>query len=109
MSEKTGNVNSIKKKQERGTDKTEKKRRKETMEAWKKRVQEVKKTTDRNLLTYLHTYLLTPWSRVRVEKLTSLLLVKKFPAFYGTRRFITATCPYTEPARSSPYPHIPLP
>ena len=36
------------------------------------------------------TYLLTPWSRVLLEKLTGLHLVKKFPAFYGTRRFITA-------------------
>ena len=33
--------------------------------------------------------LLTPWSRVLLEKLTGLQLVKKFPAFYGTRRFIT--------------------
>ena len=36
------------------------------------------------------TYLLTPWSRVLLEKLTGLQLVNKFPAFYGTRRFITA-------------------
>jgi hypothetical protein len=35
-------------------------------------------------------YLLTRWSRVLIEKLTSLQLVKKFPAFYGARRFITA-------------------
>ena len=35
------------------------------------------------------TYLLTPWSRVLLEKLTGLQLVKKFPAFYGNRRFIT--------------------
>ena len=42
------------------------------------------------LLTYLFTYLLTPWSRVLLEKLTGLQLVKKFPAYYGTRRFITA-------------------
>ena len=34
-------------------------------------------------------YLLTPWSRVLLEKLASLQLVKKFPAFYGTRRFLT--------------------
>jgi hypothetical protein len=34
-------------------------------------------------------YLLTAWSRVLLEKLTDLQLVKKFPAFYGTRRFIT--------------------
>ena len=28
--------------------------------------------------------------QIRLEKLTGLQLVKKFPAFYGTRRFITA-------------------
>ena len=42
------------------------------------------------LLTYSLTYLLTPWCRVLLEKLTGLQLVKKFPAFHGTRRFITA-------------------
>ena len=42
------------------------------------------------LLTYLFTYLLTPWCRVLLEKLTGLQLVKKFHAFHGTRRFITA-------------------
>ena len=36
------------------------------------------------------TSLLTPWCRVLLEKLTGLQLVKKFPAFHGTRRFITA-------------------
>ena len=41
------------------------------------------------LLTYL-TFLLTPWCRVLLEKLTVLQLVKKSPAFHGTRRFITA-------------------
>ena len=35
-------------------------------------------------------YLLTPWCRVLPEQLTGLQLVKKFPAFNGTRRFITA-------------------
>ena len=40
--------------------------------------------------TYLHIYSLTPLSRVLLEKLTDFQLVKKFPAFYGTRRFITA-------------------
>ena len=34
--------------------------------------------------------LLTSWSRVHLEKLTDLQLAKKFPAFYGTRRLITA-------------------
>jgi len=42
------------------------------------------------VLTYLLTYLLTPWCRVLLEKLTGLQLVKKFPAFHITRRFITA-------------------
>ena len=37
-----------------------------------------------------HTYLLTPWCRVVLEKLTGLQLVKKFPAFHGTRWFTTA-------------------
>jgi len=32
---------------------------------------------------------LTPWSRILYEKLTVAQLVKKFPAFYGSRRFIT--------------------
>ena len=39
---------------------------------------------------YLLTYLLTPWCRALLEKVTGLQLVKKFPAFHGTRRFITA-------------------
>jgi hypothetical protein len=42
------------------------------------------------LHTYLLTYLLTPWSRVLLEKLTGLQLVKKFPAFCGTRMFFAA-------------------
>ena len=37
----------------------------------------------------LQDYLLTPWCRVLLEKLTSLQLVKKFPAFHGTLKFIT--------------------
>jgi len=37
-----------------------------------------------------YLYLLTPWCRVLLEKLTGLQLVKKCPAFHGTRRFITA-------------------
>ena len=36
------------------------------------------------------SYLLTPWSRVLFKKIISSRLVKKFPTFYGTRRFITA-------------------
>ena len=57
------------------------------------------------------TYLLTPWCRVVLEKLTGLQLVKKFPAFHGTRRFITAltsvrhlSLSWTSPIQSI-YPH----
>ena len=42
------------------------------------------------LLIYFLTYVLTPWSRVLPEKLTGSQLIKKFPTFYGTGRFITA-------------------
>jgi hypothetical protein len=38
---------------------------------------------------YKH-YLITPWCRVLLEQLTGLQLVKNFPAFHRTRRFITA-------------------
>jgi hypothetical protein len=41
----------------------------------------------------LFTWLLPLWNRVFLAELTGLLLVKKFPTFYGTRRFIIAvTC-----------------
>ena len=51
--------------------------------------------------------ILAPWNRVLIENLTGSQLVKKFPAFYGTWRFITAftTLPYSEPYQSNPYPH----
>ena len=42
------------------------------------------------MMMIILTYLLTPRCRVLLEKLTGLQLVKKFPEFYGTRRFITA-------------------
>ena len=42
------------------------------------------------LLTYLLTYLLTPRSTDLPEILTGTQIVKKFPAFYGTRKFIMA-------------------
>jgi len=45
-----------------------------------------------HFLSYLAQFfsLNAPWSRVLLEKLTGFQQVKKFPAFYGTRRFITA-------------------
>jgi hypothetical protein len=39
--------------------------------------------------THTHTHTVTPWSRVLLEKLTGSQQAKKFPAFYGTRKFIT--------------------
>jgi len=60
---------------------------------------------------YLLTYLLTPWCRVLLQKLTGLQLVKKFPAFHGTRRFITTltsvrhlSLSWASPIQST-YPH----
>ena len=43
---------------------------------------------------------LTPWCRVLLEKLTGLQLVRKFPAFYGTQRFITAFTSFHHPSLS---------
>ena len=40
------------------------------------------------ILCIIHLH--TPWCRVLLEKLTGLQLIKKFPAFHETRRFITA-------------------
>ena len=63
------------------------------------------------LYGYLLIYLLTPWCRVLLEKLTGLQLVKKFPAFHGTRKFITALASvrHLSLSRASPiqsiYPH----
>ena len=60
---------------------------------------------------YIYIYLLTPWCRVLLEKLTGLQLVKQFPAFHGTRRFITALTSVRNPSLSwaspiqSIYPH----
>jgi hypothetical protein len=50
------------------------------------------------LLTYLLTYSRTPRSRFLLQKLTSAQLVKKFPAFYGIRSFITAFTSAPPPA-----------
>ena len=54
---------------------------------------------------------LTPRCRVLPVQLTGLQLVKKFPAFHGTRRFITAltsvrhlSLPWASPIQST-YPH----
>ena len=64
------------------------------------------------LISFLPFPLLTTaGSRVLLEKLTGLQLVKKFPAIYGTRRLITAltsvrhlSLSWTRPIQSI-YPH----
>ena len=43
------------------------------------------------LKTYNSPYLLTPYSRILPQKLTGSQLVKRFPSFYVTRSFITAS------------------
>ena len=62
--------------------------------------------------TYLLTYLLTPWSRVLLEKLTGFQLVKKFTVFCGSQRFVTAftsarhlSLSWTSSIQSTP-PHL---
>jgi hypothetical protein len=60
-------------------------------------------------------YFLTPWSRVLLEKLTGLQLVKKFPVFYKTRMFIPALTNARHPSLSwassiqSTHPHPTFP
>ena len=67
--------------------------------------------TRHDFLKQLLTYVLTPWCRVLLEKLTGLQLIKKFPAFQGTRSFITAltsvrhlSLSWSSPVQSI-YPH----
>jgi hypothetical protein len=44
----------------------------------------------KHLLTYLLTYLLTPWSRVLLEKVTvNFAASQEIPLIYGTRKFLT--------------------
>jgi hypothetical protein len=49
----------------------------------------LKKNSLSHLIIWLSTISLASCS-IRLEKLTGFQLAKKFPAFYGTRRFITA-------------------
>jgi len=42
------------------------------------------------MLIPCNIYLFTPWSRVLLEEVIGSQLVKKFLAYYGTRRYITA-------------------
>ena len=51
-------------------------------------------------VTGILIYAFTAWSRVLLEKLTGSQPVKKFPAFYGTRRFISAFTSARHPSLS---------
>ena len=55
-------------------------------EKYNRRMEETAQGASSDLVTYL----LTPWSRVLLEKLTGSQPVKKLLSFYGTRKFITA-------------------
>ena len=74
-----------------------------TLELWNRLHFEEKKTKSISILT--------PWCRVLPEQLTGLQLVKKFPSFHGTRKFITAltsvrhlSLSWASPVQST-YPH----
>jgi hypothetical protein len=59
----------------------------------------------------VYTGQLPPRSRVILEKLLVVQLLKKFPAFYVTRKIIAVLtkarhCPYSEPDESNPHPSI---
>ena len=43
---------------------------------------------------YLLTYLLTPWSRVLLEKLTGSAASQEIPRIFGTLRFLTVLTSY---------------
>jgi hypothetical protein len=61
--------------------------------------------------TWVQTYRQTPWSRDSLKRRTRSRIVKKFSAFYSTRRLITAftksaTYPYLQTDQS--FPLLPL-
>jgi hypothetical protein len=61
----------------------------ETLRCFETSVTIVETVQHLKILQFLF-YLLAPWSRVILEKSIDIQLVKKFPAFYGTRKLMNA-------------------
>ena len=67
------------------------------------------------MANHMHvTYLLTPWGRVLLEKLTGSAASQEIPRFLEPEcsspySQVPATCPYPEPTPSSPHNPLPLP
>ena len=78
---------------------------------WKTSTSDVALRHLRLTIVMMEKLLLTPRCRVLLEQLTGLQLVKKFPAFHRTRRFITALTSVRQLSQSwaspiqSVYPH----
>ena len=65
-------------------------------------------------LNLLLTYLLTPWSRVLLAKLTGSTASQEIPRIFGTRSSspysqVPATCSHPEPTPSNPHKPLPPP
>ena len=62
----------------------------------------------RCLKIYILTYLLTPWRRVVLQKLTGFAANQEIPAFYEPESSLPysqrpANCPYPKPTPSNPH------
>jgi len=71
--------------------------------------------TQRDIVVSVLTYLLTPCSRVLLEKLTGSAASQEIPPHFlepeGSSPYsqVPATCPYPKPTPSSPHNPLPLP
>jgi hypothetical protein len=72
------------------------KKKKKAVNKWKGKIKErkylfvvTKPTNVYKRIRVSYTYLLTPWRRVLLEKLTGFAASQQIPRIYGTRKFIT--------------------